>query len=313
MVFTCKCIDALSPYCPCYLAETQNCLVCSVLQGKDTCDCNWQGFCIYQEYIWNGKKKKNFRKTVEAKIAEKKAFSDNLVVFKVILTLPALSRDFSQPGTYVFLKSFDSPTYFEVPICVMDANEDENSLSFAVQIIGPKTKSLVQENTAFLLRGPYYNGVLGLKYIKGAKNKKCLLIGGGIGQASLVLIAKALVRGKNEITALLDSGAINYNPAEDYLKNLDVAIRLFAKQDLVLGDLLLNLIEEKNIEMIYSGGSDMQHDFVKSAIVRSGRKIDFAVSNNVQMCCGEGICGSCVVVLGSEKIKFCKAQTEYMI
>lgn len=313
MALNYKCIDALSPYCPCYLAENQSCLVCSVLQGKDTCDCNWQGFCVYQEYLWNGKKKKNFRNTVETKIAAKRIYGDNLALFKTILPAPVLSRDFSQPGSYVFLKSFDAPTYFEVPICVMDLNEDENSLSFAVQIIGPKTKKLAKEENAFLLRGPYYNGILGLKYIKGAKNKRCLLIGGGIGQASLVLVAKALVRGNNEITALLDAGAIKYNPAEEYLKNLGVEVQYFEKQDLVFGKLLLNLIEEKNIEMIYSGGSDVQHDFVKSAVVQSGRRIDFAVSNNVQMCCGEGICGSCIVTLGSEKIKFCKAQTEYMI
>lgn len=310
MVFTYKCIDALSPYCPCYLAETQSCIVCSVLQGKDTCDCNWQGFCVYQEYIWNGRKKKNFRKALEVKISEKKVINENLAIFKVMLPLPASSRDFSQPGTFVFLKSLDSPSYFELPLCVMNANEDENSLIFAVQVIGPKTKSLVQENRGFLLRGPYFNGVLGLKHIKAAKGKNCLLIGRGIGQASLVLIAKALIRGENEIAALLDPGAINYNLAEDYLKKLNVAIKFFEKEYLVLGDIVLNLIKERNIEMIYSGGSDIQHDLVKSIIIQSSRKINLVISNNALMCCGEGVCGSCAVTLGSEKIKFCKAQLE---
>lgn len=38
--------------CPCFLAETGNCSYCSLLQGKPTCNCDWQGFCAYENYSW---------------------------------------------------------------------------------------------------------------------------------------------------------------------------------------------------------------------------------------------------------------------
>ncbi|NFG18899.1 sulfide/dihydroorotate dehydrogenase-like FAD/NAD-binding protein, partial [Clostridium botulinum] len=42
------CIDAGSEYCPCHLAETGDCILCSQLSGKKFCDCiNWKGVCIY--------------------------------------------------------------------------------------------------------------------------------------------------------------------------------------------------------------------------------------------------------------------------
>ncbi|MCG0276090.1 MAG: sulfide/dihydroorotate dehydrogenase-like FAD/NAD-binding protein [Thermosediminibacteraceae bacterium] len=308
-----QCIDALSPYCPCYLAENQSCIICSILRGKDTCDCIWQGSCIYQEYIWNGKRKKEPRKVIEAKIKEKKKVTKNLLVYKVSLSLPLSSIDYSQPGTYVFLRSANSQYYFEVPLCVMDVDEDENTLTFAVQIIGPKTKNLAQEDNTLLLRGPYYNGIFGLKHIKSTKNKKCLLIGGGIGQASLVLVAKALHRGGNDITALLDPGAINYNLAMDYLNSLNAEVRIFNRYDSLFESLLQQVIEDKGIEMVYSGGSDLQHNLVKSAVMRSRRKIALSFSNNAKLCCGEGICGSCEVSIGVEKFKLCKIQTEYQM
>lgn len=67
------CIDAGSEYCPCHLAETGDCILCSQLSGKKFCDCiNWKGVCIYQEFIWNGKKAKEERETYLGKIIKKR-------------------------------------------------------------------------------------------------------------------------------------------------------------------------------------------------------------------------------------------------
>ena len=66
-----ECIDAGSEYCPCYLAETDDCIICSHLQGKEFCDCNWNGVCVYQDFCWLNEKKKDIRKTIEAQIVDK--------------------------------------------------------------------------------------------------------------------------------------------------------------------------------------------------------------------------------------------------
>ena len=61
---TIDCIDAGTEFCPCHLAESGECILCSQLQGGHFCDClNWKGVCIYQEFHDNGNKAKEQRKT----------------------------------------------------------------------------------------------------------------------------------------------------------------------------------------------------------------------------------------------------------
>ena len=57
-----NCIDCGTEFCPCKLAETGECILCSQLQGEHFCDClNWNGVCIYQELYNNGMKAKKGR------------------------------------------------------------------------------------------------------------------------------------------------------------------------------------------------------------------------------------------------------------
>jgi hypothetical protein len=78
------CVDAGTDYCPCYLAETNNCLICSQLQGKVFCDCiNWKGVCIYQEFVWNGNKMKEPRENVPVSILEKRFINENILFLKL--------------------------------------------------------------------------------------------------------------------------------------------------------------------------------------------------------------------------------------
>ena len=45
------CTDYLNTdLCPCVLAEIKRCPICSHLQGKNLCDCEWVGTCILQNY-----------------------------------------------------------------------------------------------------------------------------------------------------------------------------------------------------------------------------------------------------------------------
>lgn len=62
------CIDCGTENCPCYLAATGDCLVCSRLAGKDYCDCNWKGVCIYNEFIQSGKKIIMYGKSLRQKL-----------------------------------------------------------------------------------------------------------------------------------------------------------------------------------------------------------------------------------------------------
>jgi hypothetical protein len=49
-----QCLD-YPDHCPCFLATMQQCPLCSLLLGRDRCDCRWPGLCLYAHYLWNKK------------------------------------------------------------------------------------------------------------------------------------------------------------------------------------------------------------------------------------------------------------------
>lgn len=301
------CIDAGSPYCPCHLAKTNNCLICSILQGKENCDCNWQGVCVYQEFIWaNGKIEE--RKLLSAPMVEKKFIHDRLVTFKIEISSDSLIRAYNQPGAFAFLRPVNSLEYYDVPLCVMDVDESKKYLSFAISIIGPKSKAIARAENSVLVRGPYWNGLFGLKYIKSSYNKNWLIIGRGIGQASLIPVVKNLLRGNNRITVLLDPGNVKTNLAEEELCKYGVDFNVFDLNNTFHKIRLKEIIEKSEVDFIYSGGSDVQHKLLQNVINKIGYKIPLVISNNYQLCCGEGICGSCESMIDGELIHFCKIQ-----
>ena len=80
---TIDCIDAGTEYCPCHLAESGECILCSQLQGSHFCDClNWNGVCIYQELYNNGNKAKEQRKAYTCKVSEKVLCQDDVLLIK---------------------------------------------------------------------------------------------------------------------------------------------------------------------------------------------------------------------------------------
>lgn len=302
------CVDAGTSYCPCHLAKIDSCLICSLLQGQKTCDCKWQGLCTYQEYVWNGKGIKEEKRAHEARIIEKAMVEEKVMILRVLLESRELLSQYDQPGAFAFIRRGGTPEYYDVPICVMDIDESTSSLTFAIHIVGPKTKVLAAEKEKVLLRGPYLNGIFGLKYIKASFNKNWLLIGGGIGQVSLVSVAKNLLRGDNNITALLELGHLKNNLVGTRLKDMGIA---YQKIDSRLFDQrLVFLLKEGSIDYMYSAGSDVQHKLIGRLLERNGYNIPLVISNNHNLCCGEGICGSCQVHINGELIHLCKIQLD---
>ncbi|QEK12196.1 hypothetical protein FQB35_07305 [Crassaminicella thermophila] len=200
-----ECIDAGSEYCPCYLAETNDCIMCAHLQGKSFCDCSWSGVCIYQEFYWCGNKKKYERKEFKGKIIEKKYISEDVMIFKIAVT-KTLARQLKQPGSYVFIRELDKPLFFNVPMSIMNADEYKGEIDIAVKVLGIKTKTLMECDKEIFVKGPYWNGVLGLKNLKSTKEKNVLVVARGVALAPSVLAIKYLLKNKNAITFCNRSG-----------------------------------------------------------------------------------------------------------
>jgi NAD(P)H-flavin reductase len=312
------CIDAGTEFCPCHLAETGDCILCSQLSGKTFCDCiNWKGVCIYQEYIWNGGKAKQTRKSYRCTIIKKEMVERN--VYELNISAPhELVKNLVHPGSYVFLRTAQSAIFFDVPISIMDVNIDENYLTVAVEIKGPKTKKLnsLKEGDSLLVRGPYWNGDLGLRNIYTCRESTAVLICRGIGMAPMIPVLKKLYSNGNKIIVIMDKANYKNLFINKYLEmcncNLDDIIYCNTLKSGDISEELKNvldkLFENEKISLIHCAGPDILNYKVLEYI---GDKTNFSCCNNSKMCCGEGVCGACSTRFKGHRVKkLCKVQIE---
>lgn len=305
-----ECIDAGSEYCPCYLAETNECITCSHLQGKEFCDCNWRGVCIYQEYVWSGYRSKGIRCSCRAVLLEKKYLSPNTVYLWLGVTR-TLARELDNPGAYVFIRSKNKPSYFDVPMSVMAVNTEENEICIAVHVVGAKTKALENFEDELVVRGPYWNGILGQRYLKGVKDGNCLVIARGIGQAPTAKVVRYLCRNGNQVKIIADPGKVGVVFIKEFIGDSPCEIEeldLISKQGLRIVN---KYLKNEKYDIVFSGGSDKQHLYIIQEIDKAQDKPYLVVTNNNEICCGEGVCGSCSTRIESGvRVKACKVQLD---
>lgn len=309
------CIDAGTEFCPCHLAETGDCLLCSQLAGKNFCDCiNWKGVCIYQEYIWNGGKAREERKNYTCEIIKKETICKNVLILTIVAK-HELVQNLVHPGSYIFIREINSNSYYDIPISIMDTDLKENTLTIAIEIKGIKTKkiNLLIEGDKINIRGPYWNGELGLKNIYKSKDGKSILIARGIGQAPLVPVLKKLYANGNKTTVILDAANYGVSFIDKYLNMCNS--KLIECNTIDKGNLsneLINIMNkemnDEKINLVHCSGPDI---LIYKTLEFLHDKIAFSCCNNAKMCCGEGICGACSIRYQGHKIKkLCKIQSE---
>lgn len=334
--------------CPCHLAETGDCIVCSQLQGCTGCDCaNWKGVCIYQEYIWNGEKAKPGRKYYTCHIEKKAKLSNNII----LLTLSApeyLVNSLIYPGSFIFLRHPECSTFYDFPISIMDVDVLNNTISVAIEEKGVKSKKIdeLNENDTIIVKGPFWNGVLGLHHINSCKNNTCLAIARGIGQAPLVPVLKKLYNNGNRIITILDKASYNDNFIYEYLIKFNCEVihcNTFEKGKLTkeFKQLLIDTLLKENVRLVHCSAADILNYNVMKIVegvseslnnsnlignhfinpnkdriekindLRIEGSIDFTCCNNAKMCCGEGVCGCCTRKNKDHKLRrMCKMQTD---
>lgn len=313
------CIDCGSEFCPCHLAESGNCILCSHLDGKDFCDCcNWNGVCIYQEFVTNNFKSKPGRKYQTCKVVDKQKFEEKILILKIKAS-DKLVSELVNPGSFIFARKTDCDKNFDTPICVMDSDTSENILTLAIEIKGVKTKALdkLKIDDDILIKGPFWNGILGLKEILEAKNKVCLLVVRGIGQAPLLPVLERLKYNDNRLIVLIDK-----SPFEDIFikeKLFKYADEVIECTTIIPGGLLSGscknkleyILENNDISLVHCDGADILNYQVMKIIEGHDKNIKFSCCNNEKMCCGEGVCGACTIMNNDEKLRrLCKMQTE---
>lgn len=299
------CVDAGSEYCPCYLAASGECFVCSLLRGEEFCACSWSGTCSYLHYLWSQGQIKT-RREIEVTVTREE-LGPNLL--RLVLDLPpAWMGELGNPGAFLFLRHANVPPAAAVPVSVFEITEA--GAEVVLYVDGPKTRLLAPATATSRLvaKGPYYNGVQGLAALKRARGGEAVLVAGGVGQSATVLVARQLLRGGNRVRACLAPGRAGVNYAAERLRVLSVEV----KEVKSLRGEGLSLVSEwlrKKPTVVFSAGPDTLHREVALLMAKAGAGTELATSQNTVLCCGEGLCGSCVILTaGRRRVPRCKAQ-----
>lgn len=308
------CIDAGSMYCPCHLAETSDCILCSQLSGEEFCQCqNWCGVCIYEKYRSNGEKAEKLRETYNSRVVEKNILCDDL--YSLVVEVPeSIARELVYPGSFVFLRNVGDPEYYDTPLSVMETDRNNNTLKIVIKAVGIKTKSLmkVEKGSEILVRGPFSNGIMGLKNVYGAKNGTSIVISRGIGAAPSVQVLKKLYENKNRIISIVDVQFKN-NFAEKYFNQYGfntISCNMLENGKLTeeFKSCLAGIMADNEINLVHCGGPDILTYRVMEVVDES---IRISCCNNAKMNCGEGICASCTKHYENNVVKrLCKVQID---
>ena len=312
-----KCSNYASETCPCVLAETGHCLVCSMCGGKDFCDCeDTVSYCILQELMNNGGHAKPWHQVMECEVIYIRDFEENYRLLRV-RTADVSSSVFRTPGAFVFIRSRDS-LYYDVPISVIYEDFDVDSISLLIQMRGIKTRLLreLKKGDTVYVRGPYMNGILGRKEAASLHDSSAAVICRGIGFLPSLNVISMLRNNHNKVNIYLDQGSISRQIIETQIGLNEVKVTEvdLCDENGELTQKISQVLEKEireGVKLIHLGVSDY---LIKKFIDRiadreESLRPDISCINNAPICCGEGICGACTKNPGPNRtIHLCKEQ-----
>ena len=302
---TLSCADSGSKYCPCHLAYSKDCIRCNMLNKNETCDCIWQGVCIYNEVNHNKNSKVIERQEYLCDIEAMTLIEENTYLIKIKIP-KELSKDLRSPGAYVFLKGKDKESnIFIAPISVLDVDLEKNTLEVIIKQVGIKTKGIINSDQVYI-KGPYFNGLFGIKDIKSMSKSNCLVILNGLSQVNSINVIQRLIENNNKVDVFINHNGVILDNVIQKIYDLGASIyHIDIEED---KEFIADYIKSNDIKLVYSGASNRFNKEIMNIIDAIDENIKLAVSNNNLICCGEGICGACCIDLNGVKVKSCKTQ-----
>jgi len=204
-----------------------------------------------------------------------------------IYKLRVLCADTVKAGQFYMLRSWGSNPVFSRPLSVSDADGNEVVFVYEVRGKGTKLFSSLKTGDEINMLGPLGNGYE-------LSDKKCVLIGGGVGIAPLVYLAKQLKESKAEITVYL-----GYRD-EIFLEK---EMRQYADRMVVnTGGFITDYINEFDAENVYVCGPEIM--MKKCYELYKYTNADIYVSLERRMACGIGACLGCNITTkyGNKKV-----------
>lgn len=221
----------------------------------------------------------------------------NPVIHKMTVEAPRVARN-AQPGQFVMIMVDEKGE--RIPLTIYDHDKKRGTITLIFQGVGKTTCTLLglKPNDSLLnVAGP-----LG-KPTTVTKIGKLLMIGGGVGIAELVPIARFAKEIGNELTIIIGAKSKELLILEGELKKL--AKNLFITTDDgsygekgLVTDPLKKLLREERFDVAYCVGPDIMMKAVCQ--ITKDYNLKTIVSLDANMVDATGMCGTCRVMVGGE-------------
>jgi len=195
------------------------------------------------------------------------------------------------PGQFVELLVADTRNAFlRRPISIYDVQTECNSFELLIQIVGEGTQLMSKLETGDTINAMY---PLGNGFQTQTTAKEVLLVGGGVGVAPLLYLAKKLNENGVKPKILLGGrAASNIIELENFSKYGEVFISTEDGSKGEKGFVTQHSVMQSTIDKIYTCGPDPMMRAV--ADIAFERNIDCEVSLENMTACGIGACLCCV-------------------
>lgn len=193
-----------------------------------------------------------------------------------------------QPGQFLHIRVPNAALSLRRPISVCDAKDGIVTIVYAVKGEGTKALSSAKQGTELFAAGPIGKGFP----IEGVK--KARLLGGGIGTAPLLLLARRLRETGAQVTAFLGFRCAEYAILAEEFAALGCDVRLYS-DDGTLGQkdfAVEGVLSEEDGSPIFACGPKPMFKALQNALPAS---TPAWISLEERMGCGVGACLGCAV------------------
>ncbi len=210
----------------------------------------------------------------------------------MLVDAPYIARH-AKAGNFVVLRIHEKGE--RIPLTIADANSIEGSITLLFQKIGKTTEELGMLNAGDSIRdivGPLGHATPIKEY------GHCVLVGGGIGTATLYPILKALKEKRNKVSVILGARTKELLVWEDKFKEYADEMHITtddgsAGRKGLVTEALKDIIDSNNVAVVVAVGPIRMMQAVSEATKPYGIKT--LVSLNPIMVEGTGMCGACRV------------------
>lgn len=232
------------------------------------------------------------------KVLKNEEIADKVYYMQVVA--PLVTENVG-PGQFVIVMSYENSE--RIPLTVVDYNKENGVIDLVYQVVGASTYELAQiKDALFAVVGPL--GKKSLFVSTNVKDKRFVLVGGGIGIAPLYPQAKYLYEHGAKVDIIYGARSNELFILEDMLGDVCDNIT-FVTDDGSNGTRgmvtdILSVREEKYDEAIVIGPMIMMKF---TCLLTKKMNLKTTVSLNPIMVDGTGMCGACRVLVDNQ-VKF---------